>query len=176
MVCMFPVPNSCGPYKIKNVRDLTAGYDNSRPDNKPIQAEVRWKAVADVFKSAHSIVQKTILSSVDEEAPNPQLPKISYLTTGDTCLYIYNVCNRSWQTSADVMTEGKSLEGFRPSFGRIQYFVRHRFLGVETNLAHVKWLPRAECDDDTNLFVIDMELPTPPYQPFLPLEVLSHPW
>ncbi|XP_035663387.1 uncharacterized protein LOC118407075 [Branchiostoma floridae] len=47
--------------------------------NIKIQAEVRAKAVADVFKSAHSIVQETMLSSVDEEAPNPQLPKISNL-------------------------------------------------------------------------------------------------
>eukprot|EP00058_Branchiostoma_floridae_P026657 XP_002612148.1 hypothetical protein BRAFLDRAFT_88887 [Branchiostoma floridae] len=37
-------------------------------------------------------------------------------------------------------------------------------------MAYVKWLPRAERDDDTNLFVINMELPTPPHQPFLPLE------
>ncbi|XP_078684749.1 phosphopentomutase-like [Branchiostoma floridae x Branchiostoma belcheri] len=29
-------PSSCGPYKIKNIRDLTAGYDNSKPDNKPV--------------------------------------------------------------------------------------------------------------------------------------------
>eukprot|EP00058_Branchiostoma_floridae_P025967 XP_002611457.1 hypothetical protein BRAFLDRAFT_63910 [Branchiostoma floridae] len=29
-------PSSCGPYKIKHIRDLTAGYDNSKPDNKPV--------------------------------------------------------------------------------------------------------------------------------------------
>ncbi|XP_035675320.1 uncharacterized protein LOC118415047 [Branchiostoma floridae] len=79
---------------------------------------------------------------------------------------------RSRQISSFV---GKRLEGFGPSFGRILYFVRHRFLGVETDLAYIKWLPRAERDDDTNLFVIDSELPTPPHQPFLPLEDLSHP-
>ncbi|XP_053400354.1 phosphopentomutase-like [Mercenaria mercenaria] len=28
-------PDSCGPYKIKYVRDLTTGFDNSRQDNKP---------------------------------------------------------------------------------------------------------------------------------------------
>lgn len=28
-------PEACGPYKIRNVRDLTAGYDNSKPGNKP---------------------------------------------------------------------------------------------------------------------------------------------
>jgi phosphoglucomutase len=28
-------PNECGPYKIKSVRDLTEGYDNSKPENKP---------------------------------------------------------------------------------------------------------------------------------------------
>ncbi|KAK3099451.1 hypothetical protein FSP39_004554 [Pinctada imbricata] len=28
-------PETCGPYKIKYVRDLTVGYDNSKPDNKP---------------------------------------------------------------------------------------------------------------------------------------------
>lgn len=28
-------PETCGPYKIKYVRDLTEGYDNSKPDNKP---------------------------------------------------------------------------------------------------------------------------------------------
>ncbi|KAK3576083.1 hypothetical protein CHS0354_014087 [Potamilus streckersoni] len=29
-------PETCGPYKIKYVRDLTEGYDNSQPDNKPV--------------------------------------------------------------------------------------------------------------------------------------------
>ncbi|KAL3880512.1 hypothetical protein ACJMK2_032746 [Sinanodonta woodiana] len=29
-------PETCGPYKIKYVRDLTVGYDNSQPDNKPV--------------------------------------------------------------------------------------------------------------------------------------------
>lgn len=29
-------PETCGPYKIKYVRDLTAGYDNSKPDNLPV--------------------------------------------------------------------------------------------------------------------------------------------
>lgn len=28
-------PETCGPYKIKYVRDLTEGYDNSKPENKP---------------------------------------------------------------------------------------------------------------------------------------------
>lgn len=28
-------PESCGPYKIKYVRDLTTGYDSSQPDGKP---------------------------------------------------------------------------------------------------------------------------------------------
>ena len=29
-------PDTCGPYKIKYVRDLTTGFDNSQPDNKPV--------------------------------------------------------------------------------------------------------------------------------------------
>ncbi|XP_052279958.1 phosphopentomutase-like [Dreissena polymorpha] len=29
-------PESCGQYKIKYIRDLTAGFDNSCPDNKPL--------------------------------------------------------------------------------------------------------------------------------------------
>lgn len=29
-------PESCGPYKIKYIRDLTVGYDNSKPDSKPV--------------------------------------------------------------------------------------------------------------------------------------------
>ncbi|XP_060589503.1 glucose 1,6-bisphosphate synthase-like [Ruditapes philippinarum] len=29
-------PDSCGCYKIKHVRDLTVGFDNSQPDNKPM--------------------------------------------------------------------------------------------------------------------------------------------
>uniref|UniRef100_A0A915KJB8 Alpha-D-phosphohexomutase C-terminal domain-containing protein n=1 Tax=Romanomermis culicivorax TaxID=13658 RepID=A0A915KJB8_ROMCU len=29
-------PKKCGAHPIKYVRDLTAGYDNSRPDTKPI--------------------------------------------------------------------------------------------------------------------------------------------
>lgn len=29
-------PDSCGPYKIDTVRDLTAGYDSTTPDNKPV--------------------------------------------------------------------------------------------------------------------------------------------
>jgi len=28
--------DTCGPYKIKYVRDLTIGFDSSQPDNKPI--------------------------------------------------------------------------------------------------------------------------------------------
>lgn len=28
-------PEACGPYKIKYIRDLTEGYDNSKPENKP---------------------------------------------------------------------------------------------------------------------------------------------
>ncbi|XP_076468256.1 phosphopentomutase-like [Babylonia areolata] len=29
-------PKTCGPYKISQVRDLTAGYDSSQPDKKPL--------------------------------------------------------------------------------------------------------------------------------------------
>lgn len=29
-------PEACGPYKIQSVRDLTAGYDSSKPDKKPV--------------------------------------------------------------------------------------------------------------------------------------------
>lgn len=29
-------PEACGPYKIKYIRDLTVGYDNSKPDCKPV--------------------------------------------------------------------------------------------------------------------------------------------
>ncbi|XP_060078816.1 phosphopentomutase-like [Ylistrum balloti] len=29
-------PESCGPYKIKYIRDLTVGYDNSQSNNKPL--------------------------------------------------------------------------------------------------------------------------------------------
>ncbi|KAL5011630.1 hypothetical protein ScPMuIL_010181 [Solemya velum] len=29
-------PESCGPYKIRDVRDLTVGYDSSQPNNKPV--------------------------------------------------------------------------------------------------------------------------------------------
>jgi len=29
-------PSSVGPYKVKNIRDLTTGYDNSKPNNKAI--------------------------------------------------------------------------------------------------------------------------------------------
>ncbi|CAH1233375.1 Hypp707 [Branchiostoma lanceolatum] len=67
------------------------------------------------------------------------------------------------------------LEGFGQCFARVQFFVRHRFLVVEMAMTYVKWLPRAERDDDTNLFVIDTELPSPQHQPFLPLEDLTHP-
>ncbi|XP_066293786.1 zinc finger protein 22-like [Branchiostoma lanceolatum] len=47
--------------------------------NIKIQAEVRQKAVADVSKSAHTIVQETMLANVDDTAPNPELPRISNL-------------------------------------------------------------------------------------------------
>ncbi|XP_035667370.1 uncharacterized protein LOC118410022 isoform X2 [Branchiostoma floridae] len=47
--------------------------------NVKIQAEVRAKAVEDVFKSAYTIVQETLLAMVDETAPNPGLPRISNL-------------------------------------------------------------------------------------------------
>ncbi|XP_078369172.1 phosphopentomutase-like [Oculina patagonica] len=29
-------PSTCGPYKLSGIRDLTAGYDSTKPDNKPI--------------------------------------------------------------------------------------------------------------------------------------------
>ncbi|PIO54261.1 hypothetical protein TELCIR_24380, partial [Teladorsagia circumcincta] len=29
-------PDKIGPHKVKTVRDLTIGYDNSQPDNKPV--------------------------------------------------------------------------------------------------------------------------------------------
>ncbi|XP_078603877.1 uncharacterized protein LOC144877706 [Branchiostoma floridae x Branchiostoma japonicum] len=47
--------------------------------NIKIQAAVRAKAVDDVFKSAHSIVQETLLENVDQSAPNPELPRIANL-------------------------------------------------------------------------------------------------
>lgn len=33
-------PDTCGPYKIKYVRDLTVGIDNSKPDNIPVSTEL----------------------------------------------------------------------------------------------------------------------------------------
>eukprot|EP00058_Branchiostoma_floridae_P024408 XP_002609898.1 hypothetical protein BRAFLDRAFT_125987 [Branchiostoma floridae] len=51
--------------------------------NVKIQAEVRAKAVEDVFKSAYTIVQETLLAMVDETAPNPGLPRISNLVHVD---------------------------------------------------------------------------------------------
>jgi phosphomannomutase len=39
-------PQTCGPYKIKNVRDLTTGYDTTQPDNK---------AILPVSRSTHMI-------------------------------------------------------------------------------------------------------------------------
>eukprot|EP00058_Branchiostoma_floridae_P026665 XP_002612156.1 hypothetical protein BRAFLDRAFT_88895 [Branchiostoma floridae] len=47
--------------------------------NIKIQAAVRVKAVDDVFKSAHSIVQETLLANVDQSAPNSELPRIGNL-------------------------------------------------------------------------------------------------
>ncbi|CAH1274769.1 Hypp9314 [Branchiostoma lanceolatum] len=44
-----------------------------------IRAEVREKALGDIFKSAHTIVQETMLENFDETAPNPGLPSISNL-------------------------------------------------------------------------------------------------
>ena len=35
-IVVLQYPESCGAYKIKYIRDLTAGYDNSRPDNNPV--------------------------------------------------------------------------------------------------------------------------------------------
>ncbi|KAJ7347634.1 Phosphoglucomutase-2 [Desmophyllum pertusum] len=32
----FQYPSACGPYRLSGIRDLTAGYDNTKPDNKPI--------------------------------------------------------------------------------------------------------------------------------------------
>lgn len=29
-------PSACGPYKLSGIRDLTAGYDSTKPYNKPI--------------------------------------------------------------------------------------------------------------------------------------------
>ncbi|XP_066293804.1 uncharacterized protein [Branchiostoma lanceolatum] len=52
-------------------RGYTAPYE--------IQAEVRQKAMADVSKSAQTIVKETMLANVDETKPNPELPKISNL-------------------------------------------------------------------------------------------------
>ncbi|CAH1239155.1 Hypp5730 [Branchiostoma lanceolatum] len=47
--------------------------------NVKIRAEVREKALGDIFKLAHTIVQETMLENFDETAPNPGLPSISNL-------------------------------------------------------------------------------------------------
>ncbi|XP_078673958.1 uncharacterized protein LOC144912495 [Branchiostoma floridae x Branchiostoma belcheri] len=79
---------------------------------------------------------------------------------------------RSRQLSSFV---GKTLEDMGPCFARIQHFIRHRFMGTVTDLAYVKWLPRAEREEETDLFVIDTDLPSPPHQPFLAAGDFSHP-
>lgn len=33
---LFQYPGACGPYKLSGIRDLTAGYDSTKPDNKPV--------------------------------------------------------------------------------------------------------------------------------------------
>ena len=35
---------ACGPYPIKNIRDLTTGYDDSQPDNKAVSL---WQSECD---------------------------------------------------------------------------------------------------------------------------------
>ncbi|KAI8502637.1 hypothetical protein Bbelb_193390 [Branchiostoma belcheri] len=102
-----------------------------------------------MWKSATTEVLETRQNAVSQGA-------------GDTAGTIQSRCEaveiRCREHSSFV---AKDWEGFGPCFGRIQFVVRHRFLGGESDLAYIKWLPPAEREDETNLFVIDPELPPP---------------
>ena len=36
---LFQYSECCGKYRIKYIRDLTTGFDNSRADNKPVSIQ-----------------------------------------------------------------------------------------------------------------------------------------
>lgn len=64
-------PDTCGPYKIKYVRDLTVGYDNSKPDNKP---------TLPVSKSSHMVTFTFENGCVATLRTSGTEPKIKYYT------------------------------------------------------------------------------------------------
>ncbi|CAH1248574.1 Hypp8259 [Branchiostoma lanceolatum] len=70
-----------------------------------------------------------------------------YTATNHRC---EEVEEKSKQRSSFV---GKDIheDGIGPCFARIQYFLRHRFMGNETDLAYLKWLSRAKRDEESNL-------------------------
>ncbi|KAI8491424.1 hypothetical protein Bbelb_310570 [Branchiostoma belcheri] len=76
--CPASVVERAGIYRRGDNRHNHPAVVNTETNLK-IQAEVRAKAKDDVFKSAHAIVQETMLANVDDTAPNPELPRISNL-------------------------------------------------------------------------------------------------
>ncbi|KAI8508520.1 hypothetical protein Bbelb_136190 [Branchiostoma belcheri] len=76
--CPASVVERAGVYRRGDNRHNHPAVVNTETNLK-IQAEVRAKAKDDVFKSAHAIVQETMLANVDDTAPNPELPRISNL-------------------------------------------------------------------------------------------------
>lgn len=52
----FQYPDSCGPYKIDTVRDLTAGYDSTTPDNKPVRILI-WGNLAHWIYETSAVFQ-----------------------------------------------------------------------------------------------------------------------
>ncbi|XP_052794859.1 phosphopentomutase-like [Mya arenaria] len=64
-------PESCGKYKIKYIRDLTTGFDNSQPDQKPLLP---------VSKSSHMITFTFENGCVATLRTSGTEPKIKYYT------------------------------------------------------------------------------------------------
>ncbi|XP_041360176.1 phosphoglucomutase-2-like [Gigantopelta aegis] len=64
-------PTTCGPYKIKYIRDLTTGYDNSRPDGVPLLP---------VSKSSHMITFTFENGCIATLRTSGTEPKIKYYT------------------------------------------------------------------------------------------------
>ncbi|CAK9302473.1 unnamed protein product [Gordionus sp. m RMFG-2023] len=63
-------PKTCGPYVIKYIRDLTTGYDNSKPDNKAVLPFSKSNQMI-TFTFEHLDIKLTLRASGTE-------PKIKY--------------------------------------------------------------------------------------------------
>ncbi|XP_078595052.1 uncharacterized protein LOC144872603 isoform X2 [Branchiostoma floridae x Branchiostoma japonicum] len=172
-----PIPYTLPPEQLE---ELTRFYLATKPSfTSMIRSLQKERSKAGSRQPLKEWTPARTLSEVEREVVNgPSSDAEKYFAAHMT------ICSRPTEYRCEEVEErgrqrssyvGKTMEGIGPCFGRIQYFIRHRFMGTVSDLAYVKWLPRAERDEETSLFVIDPKLPSPPHQPFLAPVDLSHP-